>query len=133
MRPWQHILFFLSEVRKMNFRVPYRSREILNVSHCFTLCISRPLCGPQKFILRPEDKKIVFMGCNSSGIDCTTKSLIGKRFLLILSISFTIKFFVQNQILLSNQKKMIILSIIALLRLQILFVEKSGECKIDVF
>ena len=49
------IYYFLSEGRKMNFRVPYRSHEILNVLHCFTLCISRPLYGPQKFILRPED------------------------------------------------------------------------------
>ena len=50
---------FLSEGRKMNFRVPYGSREILNVLHCFTLCISRPLYGPQKFILRPEDKNSI--------------------------------------------------------------------------
>ena len=52
---------FLSEGRKMNFRVPYGSREIINVLHCFTLCISRPLYGPQKFILRPEDKKKIFV------------------------------------------------------------------------
>ena len=56
---------FLSEGRKMNFRVPYRSREILNVLHCFTLCISRPLYAPQKFIFWPEDKKIVFLARRS--------------------------------------------------------------------
>ena len=55
-------VLFLFEGRKMNFRVPYGSREILNV-FCglgLTFSISRPLYGPQKFILRPEDKKIIY-------------------------------------------------------------------------
>ena len=52
---------FLSEYHKMNFCVPYGSREILNVLHCFILSISRPLYGPQKVILRPENKNSTFV------------------------------------------------------------------------
>ena len=43
---------FLSEDRKMNFRVPYGIREILNVLHCFTVSILRPLYRLRKVILR---------------------------------------------------------------------------------
>ena len=67
--PYRCIIYYLSEGRKMNFRVPYGSREILNVLHypkcitlhCFTLSISRPLYGPRKVILRSEDKRIMFL------------------------------------------------------------------------
>ena len=52
---------FFFEGRKMSFRGPYRGHKILNV-FCglgLTFSISRPLYGPQKFILRPEDKKLL--------------------------------------------------------------------------
>ena len=56
----------------MNFRVPYGSREILNVLHCFTLCISRPLYGPQKFILRSEDKKNIIINSKEMVMEIDT-------------------------------------------------------------
>ena len=44
----------------MSFRGPYRGHKILNVFCGLGLkfSISRPVYGPQKFILRPEDKII---------------------------------------------------------------------------
>ena len=51
---------FLPEDPKMNFRVPYGSREI-HVLHRFTLSISRPLCGMRKVMLRPEDKNSILL------------------------------------------------------------------------
>ena len=51
------IQYFLSESRKMNFRVLYRGREILNVRQCNTFNVSRPPYNTRKFILRLSDKK----------------------------------------------------------------------------
>ena len=54
------LLFFCAKA--ITFRGPCRGREILNV-FCglgLSFSISRTLYGPQKFILRPEDKKFNF-------------------------------------------------------------------------
>ena len=51
-------IIFLFEGRKMSISRPYRGHKIRNV-FCglgLTFSISRPIYGPQKFILRPEDK-----------------------------------------------------------------------------
>ena len=49
---YMYIHYFLFEVGKMNFRVSYGSRAILNVLQYFALSIY----GPRKVILRPKDK-----------------------------------------------------------------------------
>ena len=56
-------IFFLSSGREMNFRVPYRGHEILNVRPRprNTFSISWPLYGSRKFISRPSDKKTVYV------------------------------------------------------------------------
>ena len=60
--------YFLSEGRKINFRVPYSSREILNILHCLTFGISGPLYEMQKYIWQLRTTKYIqcFPPTNSS-------------------------------------------------------------------
>ena len=65
----------------------------------------------------------VYLGVKNVFISSVRQELIvhgnvrGKSFVLILSITFTLNLYVQNQILLSNNEKSTILSIISLLQL----------------
>ena len=50
---------FLSESRKMNFRVPYGSRETLNVLNCVTLRFRGLYTGCEKSFCGPRTKKLL--------------------------------------------------------------------------